>query len=379
MSGALARLREYFNDELLVQVGRNFVLAPLAESLLEPVCDLLRHIGVAFGFGQKWFRCHARTRGRMRTHFLFLWNSPPRSLVCLYVHQFAGKIGSIEMPTERQHMYYKRLFNVCFLSLTVMLSAGAAWAQALVSARVLSSEGPVEIRRRADGQGEIQKIAFKANEEVRGGDTIVTGRGGRLVLGLSDGSQAVIAPQTTVVVQDLGASPRTLFNLLRGKTRVRIEKMGGQPNPYRVNTPTAVIAVRGTIFDVLVKDDQTEVFLHEGQVAVTNRVLPDQPVLLFPGQTTRIRPQAAPNRPGAFKPGRNDSDFRMERAQGENRQAANRRENSDSPRGGSATQGDRERARVESRPDAGRTGVPSSRPPANANPNNTPGGGRGRP
>lgn len=276
-------------------------------------------------------------------------------------------------------MYCKRFLNVCFLSLTVMLNAGAAWAQALVSARVLSSEGPVEIRRRANGQAEMQKIAFKANEEVRGGDTIVTGRGGRLVLGLSDGSQAVIAPQTTVVVQDLGASPRTLFNLLRGKTRVRIEKMGGQPNPYRVNTPTAVIAVRGTIFDVLVKDDQTEVFLHEGQVAVTNRMLPDQPVLLFPGQTTRIRPQAAPNRPGAFKPGRNDSDFRMERAQGENRQIANRRENSDSPRGGSATQGDRERTRVESRPDAGRTGVPSSRPPSNANPNTTPGGGRGRP
>ncbi|MDX2031540.1 MAG: FecR family protein [Blastocatellia bacterium] len=270
-------------------------------------------------------------------------------------------------------MYYKRLVNVCFLGLTIILSAGAAWAQALVSARVLSSEGPVEIRRRTDGQAQVQKIAFKTNEEVRGGDTIVTGRGGRLVLGLSDGSQAVIAPQTTVVVQDLSASPRTLFNLLRGKTRVRIEKMGGQPNPYRVNTPTAVIAVRGTIFDVLVKDEQTEVFLHEGQVAVTNLSLPDQPVLLFPGQTTRIRPQAPPNRPGTFKPGRNDGDFRMEqRAQGE-RQVANRREGTDSSRGGSSTPGERDRSRTESRPDAGRASAPSSRPsPA-------PGGGRGRP
>jgi DNA-binding transcriptional LysR family regulator len=44
VSGALARLREYFNDELLVQVGRSFVLTPLAESLVEPVSALLRQI-----------------------------------------------------------------------------------------------------------------------------------------------------------------------------------------------------------------------------------------------------------------------------------------------------------------------------------------------
>ncbi|MFN0088026.1 MAG: FecR domain-containing protein [Blastocatellia bacterium] len=272
-------------------------------------------------------------------------------------------------------MYFKRLRIASFACVMAMLSGVAGLAQGLVSARVVSSEGAVEIRRRAAGRAEIQKIAFKANEEVRGGDTIVTGRGGRLVLGLSDGSQAVIAPQTTVVVEDLSATPRALFNLLRGKTRVRIEKMGGQPNPYRVNTPTAVIAVRGTIFDVLVKDGQTDVFLHEGEVSVASPARPDQPVLLFPGQTTRIRPRALPNSPGMFKPGRNDGDFRMKGARGENRQIANRGETPDSSRAGSPAHGSRERARVESRPDAGRTSSPSSRPQSGPNS----GGGRGRP
>ncbi len=42
VSGALARLREYFNDELLAPAGRGLVLTPLAESLVEPVSDLLR-------------------------------------------------------------------------------------------------------------------------------------------------------------------------------------------------------------------------------------------------------------------------------------------------------------------------------------------------
>lgn len=41
MSGALARLREYFKDELLVQVGRRMVATPLGESLATPVREIL--------------------------------------------------------------------------------------------------------------------------------------------------------------------------------------------------------------------------------------------------------------------------------------------------------------------------------------------------
>jgi DNA-binding transcriptional LysR family regulator len=40
-SGALARLREFFKDELLVQVGHKMVLTPRAESLIDPVRNVL--------------------------------------------------------------------------------------------------------------------------------------------------------------------------------------------------------------------------------------------------------------------------------------------------------------------------------------------------
>ncbi|MBB3222644.1 LysR family transcriptional regulator [Pseudoduganella umbonata] len=43
-SGALARLREYFGDELLMQVGRNLNLTPLAVSLADPVRRVLLQI-----------------------------------------------------------------------------------------------------------------------------------------------------------------------------------------------------------------------------------------------------------------------------------------------------------------------------------------------
>lgn len=44
MSGALARLRAYFGDELFVQVGRKLVPTPLAESLARPVRDILMRV-----------------------------------------------------------------------------------------------------------------------------------------------------------------------------------------------------------------------------------------------------------------------------------------------------------------------------------------------
>jgi FecR protein len=222
-----------------------------------------------------------------------------------------------------------RLFVVFISCASVLVSgAGHVRAQELISAKVISSEGQVEIRRQSSDQPKIQTIAFKVEDELSVGDTIITGRNGRLVLGLSDGSQAVIAPQTTVLIRDLSLSPRTLFNVIHGKTRIQIEKLGGRPNPYRVNTPTAVIAVRGTIFDVLVEEDETQVFVHEGEVAVNNKVLPDQQVFLFAGQMTRVLMERLPNLPGPFKPGRNNVIFKVGRNdrlfQGEVRIAAGR-------------------------------------------------------
>ncbi|HUK36509.1 MAG TPA: LysR family transcriptional regulator, partial [Vicinamibacterales bacterium] len=44
MSAALARLRDFFHDELLVLVGRTMVLTPLAEDLSQPVRDVLLQV-----------------------------------------------------------------------------------------------------------------------------------------------------------------------------------------------------------------------------------------------------------------------------------------------------------------------------------------------
>ena len=47
MSGALARLRDYFEDPLVIQVGRQLELTPLASSLVAPVHDIILRIDSA--------------------------------------------------------------------------------------------------------------------------------------------------------------------------------------------------------------------------------------------------------------------------------------------------------------------------------------------
>lgn len=272
--------------------------------------------------------------------------------------------------------------NIIFLAVIMFLtslSVGVA-AQEAFTAKVLTIEGQVEIRRQPAGQALVQPIAFKVEDLLRVGDTIVTGKNGRLVLGLSDGSQAVIAPKTTVQIDDLGQSPRNLFNVIKGKTRIQIEKLGGRPNPYRVNTPTAVIAVRGTIFDLLVDDDDTEVYLHEGQVEVTNRRIPNQLMLLAPGQMTRIQLQRPPQPPMPFRTGRNDNTFKPRINPGpasDNRRAANQGGpgGAGSRPAGASTAGGappRPGGTIPSRPDIG---APSRMPPA-SQPAPRPGGRR---
>ena len=71
-------------------------------------------------------------------------------------------------------------------------------------------------------------------------------------------------------------SLRDLLDLFVGRIKVHIQRLGGEPNPNRIMTPTAMISVRGTIFDVSVNDDDetTIVSVEEGSVEVRHALKP---------------------------------------------------------------------------------------------------------
>ncbi len=196
---------------------------------------------------------------------------------------------------------YAVFFSVLTLTVSIVSS------QKLSSAKILNSSGSVEITR-PSGSG-MNRVNLRVGDELLNGDVIKTGADGRMIIGLKDGSQAIISRNTIVEIKDAVNSPRTIFNIIRGKTRIKIEKLGGKPNPYKVTTPTAVIAVRGTIFDVFVSKNETKVFVVEGEVSVAMLAVPDVEVILTPGQFTRVKENEPPQPPAPFKPKQNDDVF----------------------------------------------------------------------
>ncbi len=123
------------------------------------------------------------------------------------------------------------------------------------------------------------------------GDEIRTGPGGSMTLELPDGSYVVVSENTTLKIEKFwGSEVRNLMNVVVGKVRFFIQRWGGRPNPYRVNTPTALIAVRGTTFEVSVDGSTaTEVYCFDGRVTVETAGLSDREVILDAGRKTLVR------------------------------------------------------------------------------------------
>ncbi|MBB3004678.1 DNA-binding transcriptional LysR family regulator [Paraburkholderia tropica] len=67
ISGMLAKLREYFDDELLVPVGRNLELTPRARELVQPVRDLLLQVQTIVAIDPKFEPANARRHFKIAT------------------------------------------------------------------------------------------------------------------------------------------------------------------------------------------------------------------------------------------------------------------------------------------------------------------------
>ncbi len=182
-------------------------------------------------------------------------------------------------------------------ALVVLLLPTMTWAQALVNVSAVT--GPVEAK--SVNAAQFSTLS-PSTQMVHVGDQIRTGPGGSVILTLPDTSYLVISENSTITIQEFWApNMRNLVDVVMGKVRFYIQRIGGKPNPYKVQTPTALIAVRGTTFEVTTYDpSQTIVACLEGRVAVETVGIPDREVILEPGRQTLVRPGAPPVVPVAL-------------------------------------------------------------------------------
>ena len=152
------------------------------------------------------------------------------------------------------------------------------------AAKVVTLTGQVSILR--DNTPWILNVG----DSVQPRQIIVTGPDGFAEFQVSDGSTFEVFPNARVIFRENAGSWKDLLDVLLGRVKVHIQKLGGQPNYNRVRTPTAVISVRGTIFDVAVEDedDTTLVSVEEGQVAVEHLIKPGPERVLNQGEWIRV-------------------------------------------------------------------------------------------
>jgi ferric-dicitrate binding protein FerR (iron transport regulator) len=152
------------------------------------------------------------------------------------------------------------------------------------AAKVVSLTGQVSVLR------DSEPWALNVGDLVQTQQVILTGPDGYAKFETSDGSSFEVYPSSNVIFRKNPGSLQDLLDLFVGRVKFHIQRLGGQPNPNRIMTPTAVISVRGTIFDVSINDDDetTIVSVEEGSVEVRHALKPGAAKVVNAGESLHI-------------------------------------------------------------------------------------------
>lgn len=178
-----------------------------------------------------------------------------------------------------------------------VLSVLPLWASLCLGAQdpvvVKTTRGPVEIRR---SKSKVNRwYALRAGSAIKSGDEIRTGRSGRLVLKLDDGSKMILNAESRL--QILESAPNRLFKLAVGRVRSFVKKVK-PTNKFEVRTPLAAASVRGTVFEVGFDEQKNQGYLDVSK-GLVNLKQGDQEVDVGGGQRVDFlqdRPFGAPGK-----------------------------------------------------------------------------------
>jgi len=172
----------------------------------------------------------------------------------------------------------------------------AALAAGVCSPPLGAQDRPVAVIEQMTGQVSLMRdgrldipLDLAKHNQVYAQQVIVTGPSSYAKFRLEDNSTFEVYENSTVVFKQDWPAWSHLLNVIMGRVKVFIDHSKG-PNNNSVTTPTAVISVRGTIFDVVVEDADgtTLVSCDDGLVQVRNLTAPGNEPLLHKGEWVRI-------------------------------------------------------------------------------------------
>ena len=136
-------------------------------------------------------------------------------------------------------------------------------------ARVAVSVGDA---RKVGPQGAAE--ALKVGSTVAAGERVRTGPDAMAILVFTDEGRISLRADSELLIRHYeidptGAKTRIELELIKGTVRqISGQASRAQPERYRLNTPIAVIGVRGTDFLAKTAGDAVEAFVHEGNIVL---------------------------------------------------------------------------------------------------------------
>ncbi|MBF0551262.1 MAG: FecR domain-containing protein [Deltaproteobacteria bacterium] len=141
--------------------------------------------------------------------------------------------------------------------------------------------------------------------ELYGGDEINTGNDGKVRILFADNSIVCLGDNTRLIISEYTADiPNRQrygwLTLQMGKAKFFVNGLfkGFNGQSFRVQTPTAIMGVRGTVFIVRARSRiTTGVVCLENQIEVACLDYPEQPVILDPNMTSDVTVNRLPSAP----------------------------------------------------------------------------------
>jgi hypothetical protein len=188
---------------------------------------------------------------------------------------------------------YSVLFIALLLGLVPLVSQAASHPAGVVL--LVSGQASAQV------SGEPSR-ALSRRAEIYVGDRINTATDSQLQLRMKDGAMIALGANAEFVVKaysDDAAGDKkdeAVLSLVKGGLRT----ISGQidKSAYSMETPTATLGIRGTVFDVYVRADGTTIVILRDGIVLVNGRAGGQQKLTKVGLATIIEPGKAPTEPG---------------------------------------------------------------------------------
>jgi hypothetical protein len=151
-----------------------------------------------------------------------------------------------------------KMLRILFIAALVIGVAATAFAvESKRTAQILSIDGQAEVRL----AGESSWSPAQAGMILKEGDTLKTGAESVAMLNVDGKGQTAtveVKEKSQLLLSEMLAdtsagTSKTLLDLAMGEVLIKAQKVHGEQSKFEVKTPTSIVGVRGTTFNVKVE------------------------------------------------------------------------------------------------------------------------------